>query len=182
MNYYKKIVLRDKKVCVLRSPGKQDAESILEHIVQTSGESEFLARYPDEIITTVEQEQQYLEKMALDSRSAMIAACIDGQVVGTAGISPVSILERFRHRAELGISIRKAYTGDGIGTGLLTACKEAGAQAGYSYLELEVMAENETAIRLYDKFGFEIYGMREDSFRFRDGSSRNAYLMRLKLG
>lgn len=181
MKFLKKIVLKDNKICILRNPEKEEAETVLEHLIQTSGESDFLARYPDEIHTTVEQEQQFLDKMESDPYSAMIVAIVDGQVVGTAGISPVNTMERFRHRAELGISVKSAYSGLGIGTGLLTACMEAATQMGFQYLELEVMTENDAAIRLYDKFGFEIYGKREDSFRFRDGSCRDAYLMRQKI-
>ena len=54
-------------------------------------------------------------------------------------------------------------------------------EKAYEQLELEVVAENERAIALYNKFGFELYGTRENTFKYRDGLSRACHLMLKKL-
>lgn len=63
----------------------------------------------------------------------------------------------------------------------MSAVIESAKIAGYEQLELEVVADNKRGIALYQKFGFQIYGTREKSFRYRDGSYAAEHLMLLKL-
>jgi ribosomal protein S18 acetylase RimI-like enzyme len=44
-------------------------------------------------------------------------------------------------------------------------------------VELEVASPNHKAIELYKKFGFKIYGTRENGFKFKDGTYCDEYLM-----
>ena len=62
------------------------------------------------------------------------------------------------HRACFGISILKEYWGMGIGRVLMEASIDCARQAGYTQLELEVVADNERAVSLYRCAGFEEYG------------------------
>ena len=52
---------------------------------------------------------------------------------------------------------------------------------GYEQLELEVVSSNERGIALYKKLGFEAYGLRKKSFKYRDGHYEDEYLMSLNL-
>lgn len=177
MKFYQTICLKDGTECVLRNPNSSDAASILQHLIQTSGETEYMARYPDEIHMTEAEEAAYLREVEASSNAIMIAAVIDGTIVANAGFNPVAPFEKYRHRAEFGISIKKDYWGLGIGSVLLNACLEAARLAGYRQMELEVVADNERAIALYQKFGFQTYGIREHSFLCRDGHFETEYLM-----
>ncbi|HHY36025.1 MAG TPA: GNAT family N-acetyltransferase [Firmicutes bacterium] len=80
-----------------------------------------------------------------------------GTVVGNAGMQRGT--GRKRHVAGLGMSVDPAYHGQGIGTVLMEACLET-ARRWWSPLrvELEVYPDNERAIALYQKFGFEVEG------------------------
>lgn len=63
MNYQEKTVtLKDGTVCRICSPQKKDAGQILEHMRITSEETHHMLRYPDEIMRTREEEEQYLEE------------------------------------------------------------------------------------------------------------------------
>ena len=53
-------------------------------------------------------------------------------------------------------------------------------QAGVAQLELSVDTENERAISLYEKVGFERMGLHADEMRI-EGNSHDAYLYRLRL-
>jgi RimJ/RimL family protein N-acetyltransferase len=53
--------------------------------------------------------------------------------------------------------------------------------AGYSQLELEVVAENRAALALYKSVGFEEYGRNPRGFRSRTGGWQELVLMRLEL-
>lgn len=181
MKYSKYIVLKDGTNCQLRAPQEEEAEQVLEHLIQTSGETEYLARNQDEIHVSLEQEKDFLRRANEDPRSAMIAAFVEGILAGNVGVSPVNSFEKYRHRAEMGLSVKKAYWGRGIGTALMEAAIEFARAVGYEQIELEVMGDNSGALSLYKKLGFTVYGTRMDSFRLRDGRSEAAFLMVFKI-
>ena len=48
-------------------------------------------------------------------------------------------------------------------------------------MELEVSAENERAVHLYKKLGFQIYGTFPDSIKYKDGRYGDTFWMMKKL-
>jgi putative acetyltransferase len=84
-------------------------------------------------------------------------------VVGTVGLH-VHPMARKRHSASLGIMVHTEYQGMGIGTKLLeTVIDLADNWLMLKRLELEVFADNEKAINLYQKMGFIIEGVHKKS-------------------
>ena len=177
----KLITLKNGQTCLLKSPTAEDAEEMLIYLKQTSGETDFMARYEDEITLTVDAEKEILSAILNDPERIMISAYIDGALAANCGFSRIAPFERARHRAEFGISIVKQYWGLGIGSLLLAALIDSAKSSGYEQLELEVVAENERAITLYKKFGFELYGTRENTFKYRDGCTCACHLMLKRL-
>lgn len=173
----KTAVLRDGRCYTLRSPGPDDAPALLRHLVRTSGETDYMLRYPDEITLTEAQEREYLAAQERDPASCMICALDGGVLVANAGFYPAAPYDRTRHRAEFGISILRTHWGRGIGTALLRACLDTARAAGYAQMELEVVADNLRGQALYRAQGFTAYGRREDTFRYRDGRRAAAVLM-----
>lgn len=182
MIFAEKIVtLKNGQFCLLRSPKSDDAADMLSFMRQTSSETNFMARYDDEITTTPDEEGKILSDILGDPERIMIAAFIDGKLVANIGFSRLAPFERARHRAEFGISIMKEYWSFGLGSVLLSELIESARIAGYEQLELEVVAENECGLALYKKFGFETYGTRPDTFKYRDAVYRPCHLMLKKL-
>jgi RimJ/RimL family protein N-acetyltransferase len=177
----KTITLKNGQSCLLKSPSGDDAEEILQHLKQTSGETSNMARYENEITISVDEERVFLSKRIDHPKAIMISAVMDGEIVASAGFAPVAPYEKYQHRAEFGISIKRSFWNRGIGTAVMSAIVESAKNAGFEQLELEVVTCNERAIALYKKMGFEIYGMREKSFKYRDGGYDAEYLMLLKL-
>ena len=70
---------------------------------------------------------------------------------------------------------------DSIGRALTEACIECAKKAGNAQLELEVVAENKTAIALYESVGFEEYGRNPKGFRSRFTGWQEVVLMRLDM-
>ena len=98
-----------------------------------------------------------------------LVAELHGEVVGSCGLHPVGPAVRRRHAMMLGISVARASQGKGVGTALMAAmCDYADGWAGALRLELSVFVDNEVAIRLYRKFGFEVEG-RHRGYALRDG-------------
>ena len=61
------------------------------------------------------------------------------------------------------------------------ACIECAKEAGYVQLELDVVAENQPAVRLYKSVGFKEYGRNPKGFRSRYTGWQELVLMRLEL-
>jgi hypothetical protein len=57
----KEVILQDGRICVLRSPEPEDARDLLAYLKQTSAETPFMIRYPEEITLSVEAEQIILK-------------------------------------------------------------------------------------------------------------------------
>ena len=108
-------------------------------------------------------------------------AWVDGKVAGTAGIDAVGTKYKLRHRAEFGISVAEEYWGLGIGRALTQACIRCAKEAGYTQLELTVVAENERAIALYRSAGFTEYGRNPRGFLSRASGYQELVYMLLEL-
>lgn len=179
MKYHKQIELKNGKMCTLRNPGSEDAQEILQHMIITSGETENMLRYSDEITMTEEEERKYLSDIETSPDAIMVSAVIDGKIIANGGFNPVYKVDKCKHRAKFGISIQEKYWGLGIGSGIMSAILEAARQAGYEQLELDVVTDNLSAIALYEKFGFKIFGTNEKAFRLRNGQYQAVYLMKV---
>lgn len=181
MDYSKSLILKDGREPTLRSGVPADAAALLDVFNRTHEETDFLLTYADENSLTVQQEEEFLRRKIDSSNELEILALLDGKTVGSAGIEALGSRDKIRHRAEFGISILKDFWGLGIGRALTEACIECAKAAGYSQLELEVAAENERTVSLYERAGFAEYGRNPLGFIKRDGTPQPAILMRLEL-
>lgn len=182
MKYNKTVILRDGRACLLRNADENDTAKVLEIFDLTHAQTDFLLTYPDEKTFTFEEEEEFLRRSAESDRDVEIIAVVDGGVVGSAGFYPIGKREKIKHRAELGISVDMNYWGLGIGRSLLDACIECAEQAGFEQLELQVIGENERAVRLYERAGFKEFGRNPKGFKTRDGKYQDLVDMRLEIG
>lgn len=111
------------------------------------------------------------------TRQVVLAAVVNGRVVGNAGVHAVSDNPREKHVCSLGISIAHRYQGRGVGRALMNACLDyADHWANYARVELTVHADNARAIKLYESLGFQHEGRLRD-FSFREGGYVDALFM-----
>lgn len=181
MKYYKEVLLKDGRPCILRNGSGPDGAEVYRNFNLTHGETEYLLSYPDENSFDIPQEEQFLTEKERGEREIELCAVLEGRIVGTAGIEMVGTKDKVKHRASFGISVEKACWGLGIGRALTQACIECAQAAGYSQLELEVVSANESAVSLYKSVGFVEYGRNPKGFRTRSGEWQELILMRLEL-
>ena len=181
MKYCQQIVLKNGKTVILRNGEESDGSAVLENFNLTHTETDSLLSYPDENSFDPEKESQFLKQKAESTNEVEIIAFVDGKGVGTAGISAVGTKYKVRHRAEFGVGVRKEYWGLGIGGALLEACINCAKEAGYTQLELSVVAENDRAIALYQKAGFIEYGRNPCGFHSRINGFQEIVYMLLEL-
>lgn len=157
-----------------------DAEKVLEYCKIIGGESDNLTFGTEGVPMTVEAEREYFERVSKSNRQVYLVAKIDGNVVGTATLACFE-RPRLAHRAEISISVRKDYWGNGIGTKLMQELIDfAKNSAGAEIISLEVRSDNRRAVALYEKFGFETIG-RFPGFMKINGEDVSCDIMRLHL-
>jgi L-phenylalanine/L-methionine N-acetyltransferase len=106
-----------------------------------------------------------------------LVAIVDGDVVGNLGFFVRDRSPRRRHVAGLGMAVHDDWQGRGVGTALLRAATElSDAWLNLRRIELTVYTDNVRAIKLYEKFGFQVEGTLRE-YAFRDGAFVDAYTM-----
>jgi RimJ/RimL family protein N-acetyltransferase len=181
MRYNQKILLKNGKEALLRNGDAADGLPVYENFNATHAETDYLLTYPDENSFDPEQEAQFLQEKTDSPDEIEIIAIVDGEVAGTAGIEAAGKKYKVRHRAEMGVSVLKEYWGLGLGKALTKACVQCAKEAGYTQLELNVVAENEAAISLYKGLGFVEFGRNPKGFNSRISGYQELVYMLLEL-
>lgn len=96
----------------------------------------------------------------------------DGGIVGALGMHSTETAGVL----SLGMWVLPTHRGRGGGRMLLEAALATRPEDVHK-VELEVWPDNEAAIALYRKLGFEEEGLRRDHYRRRDGSLRSSLIM-----
>lgn len=121
--------------------------------------------------------ERWRERLAPTEGSVSLVACSGDQVVGNASLHTNSKLPRRAHAAALAMAVPAAWQRKGVGTALLGALVElADNWYGLARLELDVYVDNEPALALYRKFGFEIEGTLR-GYALRRGVLVDTYVM-----
>src|SRR5215216_5652386 len=106
-----------------------------------------------------------------------LVAVVGDRVVGMLGLHTFPNRPRRRHVGAVDIVVHDEWHGKGVGSALMRAGLDlADNWANLTRLELEVYTDNEAAIRLYERFGFEREGtLRQHAYR--DGRYVDSYVM-----
>lgn len=84
-----------------------------------------------------------------------------GPVLGWAAVSQVSDRPVFAGVVELSIYVDPDHQGKGVGFALLTALIKAATADGIWTIQSGVFPENTTSLRLHERAGFRVVGVRE---------------------
>jgi ribosomal-protein-alanine N-acetyltransferase len=106
-----------------------------------------------------------------ETRRYVVAVDGDGEVVGYAGLCAYAPHEAYVQT----IGVTKARQGEGIGTKLLFDLIDEAERRGCPRVDLEVRADNATAIALYEHHGFHRIGTRRGYYQ---PSGTDAVVMR----
>ena len=144
---------------VIREAGPADAQQVIQYVQQLAEEPGiYIALSPGEFNLSIKEEQQIFADMAASENSLFLVAEAEGQIVGTLTCRG-GHRRATHHAAMIGMSVGQAWRGQGIGNMLMEQLIEWAKNSGViTRLELAVFAQNENAISLYHKFGFEVEG------------------------
>lgn len=172
----KKIVLKDGRMAVLKSPCACDAEKLLNYIKKACGETEYLLRYPEEWNISVAQEEEWVNHIRNSSHILGITCYVDGEVAGNCDITFRGGMKT-SHRATVGIAILKEYWNLGIGSHMFHELIAAAKDWGTEIMELEFIEGNDRAKHLYEKFGFRVVCEKPNAFKLKDGTRVSEFYM-----
>jgi putative acetyltransferase len=106
-----------------------------------------------------------------------LVALVGGRIVGSAGLHRTAQSPRRAHAMLLGMAVMSEHQGRGVGNALMKALLEiADGWLTVTRLELTVFTDNERAIALYRKHGFELEGTHK-AYALRGGRYADVHCM-----
>ncbi len=159
----------------IRTAVPSDAAQLLLLRRTLFAETSLLLWEPAEFLSTVEQEAQFIERMASRANSLLSVAFASGKAVGFLAAMGGE-RNRLRHSALVALGVLREQWSQGVASALLGHVIAWAPAAGVKRLELTVHTSNERATSLYRKFGFEVEGTRRCSLLV-DGEFKDEYLM-----
>jgi RimJ/RimL family protein N-acetyltransferase len=160
---------------LIREIREDDAEAYLALCNRLDEETNFRMYEPGERGTSPEQQRRTIRDVLAWDNSTILVAEQDGALVGCLEAYGGKF-HRDRHSVYIAVGVLQAYTGKGVGTQLFIELERWALEREVHRLELTVMVDNQRAIALYQKMGFEIEGRKRHALRV-DGVFMDEYLM-----
>lgn len=165
---------------IIRKIEIEDAENIIEYVEARSAESDNLTFGVGEFNMTIENERKFLQSIIDDDNSMMLLALKGHEIIGQIHYSGQK-RKRVRHVGEFGMTVAKAYWGQGIGRALLESMIEWAKASPYcEKINLRVRDDNINAIALYRSMGFKVEGLLKRDMKI-NGEFVDAMMMGLEV-
>lgn len=172
-----KYILKNGKYVTIRRPVVDDAKELISAISTADKETLFLARNPGEFQSTLEKEKNIITEVLNSTDRTWFIAEFEGKVVGQCSAGLVNGYQRYRHRAGVAFVLLEEYCNMGIGGKMMEECLKWCKDNNVTQVELDVVKNNERALKMYHNFGFEIIGTIPNALRYTDGTSVDEYNM-----
>ncbi len=112
----------------------------------------------------------------LAEHSLRVVAELDERVIGWAALGPASSRWAYRGVAESSVYVARDHQGHGVGRALMEQLIEKSESAGIWTIQTSIFPENEASLKLHQRVGFRVVGMRK-SIAKRDGLWRDTVLL-----
>ncbi|MGG4268532.1 N-acetyltransferase family protein [Peribacillus simplex] len=145
----------------IRKVTRQDAGK-LAALINHVEDSGFMLYNPGERKATENELERQIEQIESNPRSVFLVAASCDDLIGYF-ILAGNNLSGTKHSAKIVIGISEQERGKGVGTKLFQKMEEQALEYEIRRLELTVIANNEPALSLYKKIGFELEGTKRDS-------------------
>jgi ribosomal protein S18 acetylase RimI-like enzyme len=160
----------------IRSAMDQDARSLSEVRVQIDGETENLDREQGEAYIDETGFKQIINEDSERVHNLFLVAEVNDRIVGFSRCEGNQLM-RTSHKVEFGVCVLKEFWGYGIGKKFLEESVQWADANGIKKMNLNVLENNDKAIKLYQKYGFEVEGILKKDKRLSDGNYYNTVLM-----
>ncbi len=161
-----------------RTACPDDAQRLLDYLRAVGGESDFLTFGRDGLDLSVEAERAAVGSAAA-APSVMLVAVSGDEIISVGSVRAGR--GRTAHRGELGITVRKAWWGKGVGRRMMNLLQDRAKENGLEMITLTVAAENRRAAALYQSLGYRETGRFPRMLKVGKGRYLDALLMHLDL-
>jgi len=186
VHVYKRFTLASGKMVTLRVIRWEDLDGLLSFInslvkeKQGDSMSGLYAGFDKKV--TREEEAEWLAQTLVEIERGEVIntiAEIDGEIVANGEVTRGRYKDTRRH-GHMGLTMISRYRGLGIGRMIIETLVRESRRAGLRTLDVEFLAENETARRAYQKGGFKQAGIIPRKV-FRDGKYFDGLIMAREL-
>ena len=155
----RKFALKNGEELWIREGRKSDAPTLIKYVNQVAGERDFLTFAEGEFKLTKAEEEKFIEDHRKANNRVFLIAEIGKEIAGILGVNANS-KNRTKHVGTFGITVIKKHWEKGIGSLLIQTMLDWARSNGVTRkLNLNVMANNKRALKLYKKFGFKKEGL-----------------------
>ncbi len=165
---------RDGRAWILRAARPTDARALARLFADVRGEGRYLVTPPTAV--SEPSEAFFIGEMIRGGNSLALVAEADGAVVGNVLVG-VERNATSDHLGTLSICVARDWRDAGIGTVLMQAAQTWTRERGLAKLALGVFPDNDRAIAVYERVGFEREGLRRRQYRGAGGTFRDELLM-----
>lgn len=144
-----------------------DATALLVHLKAVGGETDNLTFGKEGFQISPEREARFINRFIKNEDEIMLVAT-DGGLIVANGVIERERIPRLSHRARLTLTVLRDYWGQGIGSALMEKMIGFCRDSGVEVLSLECRADNQRAVRLYQKYGFVAVGTMKKYFKIND--------------
>lgn len=143
---------------VYRTAEPQDAEALGRYLTRVFTETDYLSQSAEDPPAAAAQLARTIAEAAKGANQLLLLAVDGGAVIGMLRFRG-GATRRTCHTGEVGLTVRKAHWGQGVATGLLTRFLNWAAHGRLiRQINLRVRPDNERALTLYRRHGFETTG------------------------
>ena len=154
----------------IRPKGERDADAVVVLLAEIAREGNYIAtEWPFDV-----EERARAMRDALLSRRAVGWVALEGREI----VGDLTVIDVAQEEPEIGMMVRAAHRGRGIGRGLLASAIAWARANGRPALTLRVFPDNERARTLYFASGFTDVAVQPAAIFRRDGAARDAIVMR----
>ena len=154
-----------------------DAQNFIELNKKLDAETQFLLLEPGERQTTLEEQKKRIRNF---KSSGVIIFVMENEkeLMGFIGGKKGTFLRK-KHCLSIAVGILQKYTNKGYGRKLFTKMEEWAKENNIYRLELTVRIDNQIAISLYKKMGFNVEGKKISSLKINDAYYDEYYMSKL---
>ncbi|MFW9959189.1 MAG: GNAT family N-acetyltransferase [Candidatus Odinarchaeota archaeon] len=165
--------LRDDRDVILRLLMPDDKEQLLSMVTSLSSDALMWSNPP--------YDEERINRWMSGTKSGLsIVAVFENKIVGIVAIHQFT-RPRERGIGDMMIYIHQDFHGVGLGTVMTENLLVLAKRKGLHKVGLEVVEDNDAAVRLYKKLGFEIEGTKRDAYYGADGKYHNVLVMGILL-